>query len=162
MKTRWRFNLWLLLQCVIVLWIYVAAAADYNIIHLLAQYDITKISFGIICLYMIGSFWIGGHMIFGTNRESCDWPIFISENLITIGLLGTLIGLMISIGSLFGLDLSNATDAAKGIQQMSTGVSVAMITTLVGIFCTLLLKIQLLLWDKTMMAVENAFFTTSD
>jgi len=96
------------------------------------------------------------------HKESCDWPIFISENLITIGLLGTLIGLMISIGSLFGLDLSNATDAAKGIQQMSTGVSVAMITTLVGIFCTLLLKIQLLLWDKTMMAVENAFFTTSD
>ena len=160
MKTRWRFNLWLLLQCVIVLWAYIAAGWGYNPIQLLTEYDITKISFGIICLYITASFWIGGHMIFGMHKESCDWPIFISENLITVGMLGTLIGLMVAIGSLFGLNLTDAGDAAKGIQQMATGVSIAMTTTLVGIVSTLLLKVQLLLWDKTMTSVENAFFTS--
>jgi hypothetical protein len=161
MKTRWRFNLWLLLQCVIVLCIYIAIEWGYNPILLLAEYDITKISFGIVCLYTIASFWIGGHMIFGMHKDACDWPIFISENLITVGMLGTLIGLMVAIGSLFGLNLTDAGDAAKGIQQMSTGVSIAMTTTLLGIVSTLLLKIQLLLWDKTMTDVENAFFTSN-
>jgi hypothetical protein len=160
MKIRWRFNLWLLLQCTIVLWIYVTAGWGYDLFSFLVEYDMTRISFGIICLYVIATFWIGGHMIFGKHPESCDWPIFISENLITVGMLGTLIGLMVAIGSLFGLDLTNASDAAKGIQQMSTGVSIAMITTLVGVITSLLLKMQLLLWDKTMKAVEYAFFTS--
>ena len=160
MKNRWRFNLWLFLQSVLVICFYAAYTRGHDVIQLLYQYDITFISFGILSLYAIASLWIGTHILFGMHRDVCDWPIFISENLITIGMLGTLIGLMVAIGSLFGLDLTNAADAAIGIQKMATGVSIAMITTLVGIISSLLLKIQLMLWDKTMTAVEHAFFTS--
>lgn len=161
MKIRWRFNFWLLLQCMLILCGYVAMTQGYDVINYLMEHDISKISFFIIILYFISSLWIGCHILLGSHREFCDWPIFISENLITIGMLGTLIGLMVAIGSLFGLDLTNASDAAKGIQQMSTGVSIAMTTTLVGIIASLLLKIQLMFWDKTMTAVENAFFLSN-
>lgn len=160
MKNRWRFNLWLLLQCVIVICFYASYTRGYDVIQLLYQYDITFISFGILSLYVLSSLWIGIHTLFGMHREVCDWPVFISENLVTLGMLGTLIGLMVAIGSLFGLDLTNAADAAIGIQKMSTGVSIAMVTTLVGIISSLLLKIQLMLWDKTLTAVEHAFFTS--
>ena len=160
MKNRWRFNLWLLLQCIIVICFYAAYTRGHDVIQLLYQYDITFISFGILSLYVLSSLWIGIHTLFGMQREVCDWPIFISENLVTLGMLGTLIGLMVAIGSLFGLDLTNAADAAIGIQKMATGVSIAMVTTLVGIISSLLLKIQLMLWDKTLTAVEHAFFTS--
>lgn len=92
---------------------------------------------------------MGYLILFGEERESADWIIFISENTITLGLMGTIIGLMIAVGSLFGLNLTEQADAAKGIQQMSSGVAVAMITTLTGVLTSFLLKIQLMLWIKT-------------
>ena len=149
MNNRWRFNFWLLLQCLLGVSFYISTTQGFNPYTLLLTYDITFISLAIIGLYICASAVMGYLILFGEERESADWIIFISENTITLGLMGTIIGLMIAVGSLFGLNLTEQADAAKGIQQMSNGVAVAMITTLTGVLTSFLLKIQLMLWIKT-------------
>lgn len=161
MKNRWRFNFCLLIHAITFLCWYVSHSMGYDAINLLLEYDITFISLIILFLYIVSSIWIDIHLLVGSHRDVCDWPIFVSENLVTIGMLGTLIGLMIALGSLFGLNLTDAHEAAIGIQKMAVGVSVAMTTTLVGIICSLFLNIQLLLWNKTLTIVENDFVASN-
>lgn len=67
-----------------------------------------------------------------------------------IGLLGTVIGMfLIFYNLLSNVDMSNIADSAPEILlHMSSGFSVATLTTITGIICTLLFTFKFIFYSK--------------
>lgn len=80
----------------------------------------------------------GGHQV--------GW--FISGMLIKLGLLGTVIGFVMMLSSISGLENLDISDIKHLMQQMTQGMGVAMNTTIVGLVSSMLLGVQYLLLDR--------------
>lgn len=73
---------------------------------------------------------------------------FVSGLVIKLGLLGTVIGFVLMLSSVSGLENLDITDIKQLMQQMTQGMGVAMNTTLVGLVSSMLLGMQYLLLDR--------------
>lgn len=83
-----------------------------------------------------------------TLRGSHQVGWFISGLMIKLGLLGTVIGFVLMLSSVSGLETLDISDIKQLMQQMTQGMGVAMNTTLVGLVSSMLLGIQYLLLDR--------------
>jgi hypothetical protein len=79
----------------------------------------------------------GGHL-FG-------W--FVADLLLSLGLLGTVIGFIVMLGPISGLDAGDQSAIKAALAAMSGGMAVALYTTLTGLIGGMLLKIQGFLLD---------------
>ncbi|WP_370263084.1 MotA/TolQ/ExbB proton channel family protein [Limnobacter sp.] len=73
---------------------------------------------------------------------------FITGLMIKLGLLGTVVGFIMMLSSLEGLEQLDISDIKTLMQQMTQGMGVAMNTTLVGLSTSILLGLQYLLLDR--------------
>ena len=115
----------------------------YFDLHLLVwENDQTKISFLILGLFYITSGYIGWKTYFKLQRFDIGW--FIAEACLALGMIGTLTGFLLMLGATFGnLVISDPASIQSAISSMAIGMSTALYTTLVGLICSLLLKVQL-------------------
>ncbi len=67
---------------------------------------------------------------------------FASDSLMKLGLLGTIIGFIMMLAPIAGLDASNQGALRSSMSLMSDGMAVAMYTTLSGLVGSILVKIQ--------------------
>ena len=112
--------------------------------------DQTKISFGILILFYgltahLGhqSYKLYKHRPLNFRTIEVSW--FFAESMITLGLIGTVTGFIIMLGGAFAeLDLSNIGQAKEVIRDMAAGMSTALTTTLVGLVCSIITKLQLM------------------
>lgn len=74
---------------------------------------------------------------------------FIAGTMIKLGLLGTVIGFIVMLSSVSGLESLTISDIKTLMQRMTQGMGIAMSTTLVGLSCSMLLSLQYLLLDRT-------------
>jgi hypothetical protein len=79
---------------------------------------------------------------------------FISDTLMKLGLLGTIIGFIIMLAPIAGLDASNKEMMKTSMGVMSDGMAVAMYATLAGLVGSILLKTQYYMLD----AATNQIF----
>ncbi|WP_026871268.1 MotA/TolQ/ExbB proton channel family protein [Inquilinus limosus] len=75
-------------------------------------------------------------------RGSNAFGAFASDALMKLGLLGTIIGFIMMLAPIAGLDTENREAVRSSMSLMSDGMAVAMYTTLVGLVGSILLKIQ--------------------
>lgn len=108
----------------------------YNIIGLLWEYDPTRFSFIITAIYFLTTIYIG---IKG-NLVDYDVVHFISARLTSIGLVGTVIGIMMLMHT---VGTSNLTNLTEVIAPLFKGMSTLLITTLFGMLFSLLLDFQM-------------------
>lgn len=81
---------------------------------------------------------------------------YASELLMALGMMGTLIGFSIMLGpALAGLDPSNLVLAKAAIFKMAGGMSTAILTTLVGLITSQILKLQLINIDVSLDTEED-------
>jgi len=73
---------------------------------------------------------------------------FITSIIIKLGLLGTVVGFVIMLSSISGLDQLDISDIKQLMQQMTQGMGVAMNTTMVGLVSSMGLGVQYLLLDR--------------
>lgn len=73
---------------------------------------------------------------------------FVTGLMIKLGLLGTVVGFIMMLSSLEGLEQLDISDIKTLMQQMTQGMGVAMNTTLVGLIGSMLLGLQFLLLDR--------------
>ena len=73
---------------------------------------------------------------------------FVADLLLTLGLVGTVIGFIGMLAPLAGLDPTDAAGMKRAIGAMSGGMATALYTTLAGLVGGLLLRIQCLLLDE--------------
>ena len=123
--------------------------------------DITKLSFIIILEFVITSIFIGitsyragqapptqsilykPAMLKCKKHAETGW--FLSETMVTIGMIGTIIGFLIMLSDAFvNFNVEDIESIKSVISTMAIGMSTAFITTLVGLISSLLTKAQLI------------------
>lgn len=108
--------------------------------------DITKISFLILAIFLACSIRIG----FGIWEKIDSFPgvEFLANILIKLGLIGTVCGFIYMLFYTFsGINISDATGTQNALICMAKGMGTALYTTVAGLICNLLLKVQLYISD---------------
>ena len=104
--------------------------------------DITKISFLIYGIFMFFSVHTG--YLTKRQKHKPTLGIFVSNSLLTLGIIGTVIGLIYSLSlSFVNIDPSNELQMREALGSISLGMSTALFTTATGLITSLILKIQL-------------------
>jgi hypothetical protein len=95
-------------------------------------------------------------------RGSNGFGGFASDTLMKLGLLGTIIGFIIMLAPIAGLDASDRSMMRSSMGLMSDGMAVAMYTTLAGLVGSILLKIQYYMLDSATAKVFSRAVTLTE
>jgi hypothetical protein len=88
-------------------------------------------------------------------REGAAFGELASDSLMKLGLLGTIIGFILMLGPVSGLDPDDEAAVKASMGVMSEGMAVAMYTTLAGLVGSILLKAQYFMLES---ATVKAFW----
>jgi hypothetical protein len=129
-------------------------ANQYGWWEFLYNADMTKISFIIIGTFVISSLAIGYIGLKNTTWDIIEsisnYVLFASEVMITLGMIGTVAGFLIMLNTAFsGLDVNDVRNIQQAISDMAIGMSTALVTTLVGLICSTLIKVQILVYENS-------------
>jgi hypothetical protein len=80
-------------------------------------------------------------------RGSNGFGAFASDTLMKLGLLGTIVGFIIMLAPIAGLDAADKAAMKSSMGLMSDGMAVAMYTTLAGLVGSILVRIQYYMLD---------------
>jgi ABC-type thiamin/hydroxymethylpyrimidine transport system permease subunit len=125
----------------------------FGIFHDIYKADVTNITFIIYAVFISATVLAGitayrvarqVHKVAKTNKYiSICW--FLSEAMMTLGLIGTVAGMIYLFGQVFTeIDPSNPEDLKEALSHMATGLSTAMYTTICGMVGSLIVKIHLM------------------
>jgi hypothetical protein len=95
-------------------------------------------------------------------RGSNGFGGFASDTLMKLGLLGTIIGFIIMLAPIAGLDASDKSMMKSSMGLMSDGMAVAMYTTLAGLVGSILLKVQYYMLDAATAKVFSRAVTLTE
>jgi len=124
--------------------------------HEIWDKDSTKLSFLVLAIFTFMSGWCG-LKTWSLSKRGDDYleeestanyerlaniGWFTSDLCLTIGMIGTVCGFIMMLAGFMNLDVKNVKSVQTLIGQMGYGMSTALYTTLVGLICSALLKIQ--------------------
>ena len=137
---------WWLIFCLTLLGL--CTCVYFNIHKDLYAADVTRLSYLIISIFICTSVWIGTKTykigIHQDYNQKSDVGWFISESCLALGMVGTVTGFLIMLGTAFAnVDVTNAATLQQALSDMAIGMSTALWTTLVGLVCSLIIKVQL-------------------
>lgn len=144
---------WLLIFMLIALGSVIMYLAGF--IERINAADVTKLSFVIYVIFMLFTLRVGsdawklskmGHASAKAllPRQESAW--FVSDMLLTIGMIGTVIGFIYMLGMSFGeIRMDNVETVRASLVRMGAGMSTALYTTAAGLICSLILKLQVFL-----------------
>ena len=87
---------------------------------------------------------------------------FASDALMKLGLLGTIIGFILMLAPIAGLDAADRASVKTSMGLMSDGMAVAMYTTLAGLVGSILIRIQYYLLDAATQRVFSDAVTLTE
>lgn len=126
-------------------------AYSFGFFEELVNKDMTKISFVILLVYLVTSIYVGYQSFPSSyySESGINFSWFITELLLALGMIGTVTGFILMLGSSFeSLDVANIETVKEALTDMALGMSTALYTTLVGLICSQLLKAQLVNVEK--------------
>jgi len=85
------------------------------------------------------------------RQEEIGW--FVSDQCFTLGMVGTVIGFILMMSSFGSINVEDVRTVQDAIVSMGSGMATALYTTLVGLVCGILLKMQ---YFNLGLAVEEA------
>lgn len=139
------FMFWYLIICIQV--VLLSISIYFNAHKLLWEHDQTKLSFGIVLLWFVGTILIG---IWHTKKTATDIHInakvgwYLAETCLALGMVGTVAGFLLMLGNAFEhIDVTNTQSLQTALSSMALGMSTALYTTLVGLIASIFLKSQL-------------------
>jgi MotA/TolQ/ExbB proton channel family len=95
-------------------------------------------------------------------RGSNGFGAFSSDTLMKLGLLGTIIGFIIMLAPIAGLDAADKVAMKSSMGLMSDGMAVAMYTTLAGLVGSILVRIQYYMLDAATQRVFSDAVTLTE
>lgn len=117
----------------------------------LNEVDQSHIGKAVLAIYLLGTLFVGQLTFRARHRrgildrhgELC-W--YLPELMMGLGMVGTLVGFLLLLSTALGSPINTADTQAmmKLIANMGSGFSTAVITTLIGLVCSLAFKLQLI------------------
>ena len=99
-------------------------------------------------MFVCTTIWIGNKTylvgIMDDYEQRMDVGWFIAEACLALGMVGTVTGFLLMLGTAFAnVDVTNAVTLQTALSDMAIGMSTALYTTLTGLVCSLIIKVQL-------------------
>ena len=131
--------------------------AGLGLLGTLWENDATKLSFVLLALFAVMSGWCGYKTwrlsVFIDSKKTEPYLIekiehlmevgwFTSDLCLSIGMMGTVIGFIMMLGGFANIDINDMATVQGLIKGLGVGMSTALYTTLTGLICSALLKIQ--------------------
>lgn len=141
---------WLMVTLMVV---GISTSIYFNFDTFLYENDLTKISLVIVSLFVICTSVIG-YKIWNSaiqRKKIYDYQTewFVSEVLISLGMIGTVIGFIFMLYSVFGnLNIQDTAAIQQSLGSMAKGMGTALLTTLVGLISSVLIKSQLVMVEN--------------
>ena len=144
-------NWWVIFNLVLVGSVFSYFVGVFDLVN---KADVTKISFLIYILFLIFSIRTGVYtrkiskvedkLLVREVNSKQDLTWFVSDVLLTLGMLGTVLGYiyMIEVG-FSSMDPSNFHSLTASLKTMAIGWGTALYTTAAGLICSVILKLQL-------------------
>jgi flagellar motor component MotA len=89
------------------------------------------------------------------NQQS-DVGWFIAEVLLAIGMIGTVTGFLLMLGTAFSnIDITDTATLQNALANMAVGMSTALYTTLIGLICSTIMKVQLMNLEVALRQDDN-------
>ncbi len=146
------FKKWWIQFCLIIF----AAAMIYDIgwWKLLYEADQTKISFlilGIFTLAVLAVGWLSKQTVDYLRYDTISTYVWYStETMITLGMIGTVAGFLLMLdGAFVGLNVEDHEAVKNVISKLALGMSTSLVTTLVGLVCSTIVKTQMLIFENS-------------
>ena len=140
MKNQLPFLRWLLI--VVPLTVIAIFAHFFGFYESIYENDKSWISFSVLGIFTLASIWIGCQ----TKRLSLKGTQFLwmtSDMCLTLGMIGTIVGFLMMLVGGFSIQSGDAAGIQALLARFSVGLGTALYTTLVGLVCSMLLKLQL-------------------
>lgn len=108
----------------------------FDAFNWLLHADPTRFTFLILLVYLVCSVYLG------LKRELSNFKLikWLATRLTAIGLVGTVVGIMMLLASIGGMDLADVQDVTRPI---FAGMATCLLTTLFGMSLSLLLEFQM-------------------
>ncbi len=87
------------------------------------------------------------------NKSEIGW--FVSELCLTLGMMGTIVGFIMMLTGFNTLDIQNITSVQSLLSQLGGSMATALYTTIVGLVCGSILKLQFFLIALELDSIEN-------
>ncbi len=119
--------------------------------------DKTKISVFILGMFTLATLAMGYLSLKGSNEDMWNvadrlenYVMFAADTMITVGMVGTLVGFLLMLNTAFiDLNVNDVKNVQDAIGNMAIGMSTALVTTLVGMICSTLTRLQILVYDHS-------------
>ena len=140
-KTFLQWWLFFVLQIIIL-----GASYVYKLHLYILNNDQTYICFILIGIWLLTSMRIG-YKMYKHIRTSNEKFWFIAETSMAIGMMGTVLGFILMLGSsnLGSIDPSDVEGMKNVIGHLASGMSTALLTTLTGLIVSVSLRTQLMI-----------------
>ena len=133
-----------------------------NIVSFVLENDPTYITVGIAVLFVLTTLWIGllswrvqNGAKLSENNTMPTW--FIADAVMSIGMVGTLLGFLIVLTSAFqNVDTSDTQAMQDVIGQLASGMGTALLTSLMGLISSVVLKFQLVMLETDNAGEDDA------
>jgi len=124
------------------------ALVYYDVYTFLLDNDFTYISIVNLTILTLSSFWVGFDIANGrTKGRDTQW--FLADSVLSLGMVGTLFGFLIVLYSTFhGIDVGDTESMKKAIETLASGMGTALITSLVGLIASIVMKLQLVILEE--------------
>ena len=140
------FLYWWLIVCVVGASSYITHTMGWLVP--LYTNDITYITFLITVVTILTTASLGYKFkMSAANSVDVEW--FVSDVVLTLGMLGTIIGFMIMLqGTFSSIEFNDVHSIRLALSSMSQGLFTALNTTLLGLVSSIILKVQLILYEN--------------
>ena len=140
------FLYWWLIVCVVGASSYITHTMGWLVP--LYTNDITYITFLITVVTILTTVSLG-YKFKMSDANSVDVEWFVSDVVLTLGMLGTIIGFMIMLqGTFSSIEFNDVHSIRLALSSMSQGLFTALNTTLIGLVSSIILKVQLILYEN--------------
>jgi hypothetical protein len=140
------FLYWWLIVCVVGASSYITHTMGWLVP--LYTNDLTYITFLITVIAGLTTLSLG-YKFKMSDANSVDVEWFVSDVVLTLGMLGTIIGFMIMLqGTFSSIEFNDVHSIRLALSSMSQGLFTALNTTLLGLVSSIILKVQLILYEN--------------
>lgn len=134
----------------------------YGLLQEIMMNDVTRITFIVAAILAWQSIACGIEI--GKTRFSWDlgkpnstlergW--FFSDIVLSLGMIGTVVGFMMMLAGFATLDFSDIEAAQEMVARLGAGMATALSTTLTGLIASVLLKLQFFMLERTLEREEH-------